>query len=476
MNVLVNLVRGKIVVQILGAAGIGISTLFHNSAELIQQYSMLGINVSAVRDISQAKDEASPEVLSATVGLVRRLMRFSALFGLLSTLLFAFWLTDYFFADSTYLPFVMMMSVAIMFNIMGAGEYTILQGMRRYKHIALSSTIPPLCGLLMGVPIYLLMGVDGIVPAMITMSVVYYVAVRYLSRRALRNTPPPPRVGLRTMWTQGKGILQFGIVMTIAGLLGTVTTFSISAFIKLVGSDADLGLYASANTITLQYITLVFSAMAANYYPMLANVVHKSMKEAHVLVNQESEVVLLVITPISMLIVLTAPVLIYVLLKSDMMPIQGIVRFMGLAAFFRGFCFAMDYISLSKGDKKFFFWLEGVWSNVKTFSLLALFYYLYGLDGLGYAVLLSAMVDAAVSFIANRWRYGFRMSKASVRLSLQTFLMAGTCFACSFIPNAVLSYSLMLTLTLAGCIFSYRQLDKRVDLRNMIASKLKRNR
>ena len=465
MNVLVNLIRGKIVVQILGAAGIGIATLFHNTADLIKQYATLGLDVSAVRNITQAKDDAAPEVLAATIKIVRLLLLGSALIGMVSTLALSCYFASYLFRDAAYLPFIMLMSVAVLFNVLGSGEYAILQGMRKYKQIALCSVVPPLCGLMMGVPIYLLLGTSGIVPAMIVMAVVYFLALRFFARRNMRHLPPTPPVPLRTVMKQGKDIIQFGLIMTAASLLGVVATFAITAFINLVGSETDLGYYASANAITMQYVGMVFGAMAASYYPQLARLVSHDMAEAHQLVNHQTEIILLVVAPIAMLIVLTAPVLIVLLLSRDMLPIVPIVRFMGIAVLMRALCFPMDYIALAKGDKKFFFWVEGVWTNVKTFSLLALFYYYKGLDGLGYAVLVTGVVDVIVSIVLTRWRYGFRLSAPSLRLIAQTFLMVFLCFAASFIGDMLLSYSLMAVLTLLCCLHCYRQLDRRIDIR-----------
>lgn len=471
MNMLVNLIRGKIVSSILGPAGMGISNLYHTTADTIQQFSMMGVNVSAVRNISQDYDSQSKACLSATVSIVRKLMLFSALTGLIATIACAPWLTHFLFDDSRYLPFMMMLCIAVLFNILGCGEYTLLQGMRRYKHIALCSTVPPLCGLLVGVPIYMLLGADGIVLAMIAMAVIYYAAIRYLSSRVMRHLPQAPRIPFRQVWIQGGEIIKFGIIMTIATLLGTATTFGISAFIQRTGSEVDLGFYSSANAITMQYIGMVFSAMAASYYPQLASCIKKSMKQARQLVNQQTEIVLLVITPLSTLIVLTAPILIVVLLKSSFLPMVQLVRFMGITAFFRALCFPMDYLSLSKGDKQFFFWVEGVWTNVKTFTLLALFYYRFGLDGLGYAVLLSSVIDVCASTLLNYWRYRYRFSRQTLILLIKMFIPAAICFACSFISDTTVCYTLMAITSVFTIGYSYRQLDKRIDLSDLLRKK-----
>lgn len=474
LNAVVNAVRGKFVAALLGTAGQGVSSLLSNASSTLQQFATLGINVSVVRNISQANDAANPHALARAVGILRSLMLGAAGLGTLLTLALSPLIAHSLFGHTRYLPHILLMSAAVAFSILASGESALLQGLRRYKQIAVCSTVAPLCGLLLGVPLYYLMDVDGIVPAMILITAAYYCALRHCALRATRRLPAVPRASLTTVWREGRSIVHLGIVMTVAALIGSVATYSLSAFIRHFGSLFDVGIYNAANSITSQYIGLVFGAMAADYYPHLSALLGKDKAEAHRLVNQQTEIVLLVVVPLAMLVILTAPVLISVLLTAEYQPCRDIIRFMGFSAIFRGLCFPMDYIALSKGDKKFFFWVEGVWGNAKTLAVFTAFYYTLGLDGLGYAALCSALIDVATSVTLNRWRYGFTLAAPCLRLLAVLMAMAVCALAASFVPSAPWGYALMGASTLLCCAFSLWQLNRRIDLHSLVAGRLKK--
>lgn len=65
----------------------------------------------------------------------------------------------------------------IYFTTLSNGELAILQGVRMLKQLAYSSIIGSLLGLMVGVPLYYYYGYDGIVPAMIVLSLMTYLLI-----------------------------------------------------------------------------------------------------------------------------------------------------------------------------------------------------------------------------------------------------------------------------------------------------------
>ena len=354
MSMFINLVRGKLVAIFLGSVGIGINTLLSNAASTIQEFAMLGINTMSVRNISSAKESGNKAVLQYTIQLVRKLMILSATVGLLLMLISSPWLSRFSFGESISTRLFLLLSIVVFFNILGIGEYIILQGMRRYRLLAICSIATPLFSLLIGVPIYWIMGIRGILPAMFAVSLLYFVIVRYMARRYATLDTPVPHISIREAWTEGRTIIKLGSIMMAASLLGMLTTYTISAYISNEGSLSDVGLYQAANSITMQYIGMVFAAMAADYYPHLAGKIEKFRDEAFQLVNQQIEIILLIIVPLTLLVVIFSPLIIQILLTEEFIPIRQIIRFMAVAGVLRAFCFPMDYIALAKGDMKYF--------------------------------------------------------------------------------------------------------------------------
>ena len=386
LNIFVNIIRGKLVAYILHSAGMGIASIFTSAANTIQQFALMGLNMSAVPSISQANNDADPQVLAFTIRLVRRIVLLASLLGLIVTVVLSPVLAHTSFNDQSYIPYFILLSLSVFFNMMGTGEMAVMQGLRRYKLLAFCSVVPPLCGLLLSVPIYFIWGIKGIVPAMIVVNLIYFVVIRMLSYRN-KQSAPQERISMKTMWTQGRGIIKFGAIMTFGSLLGTLTTYALIAFISNVGSIEDVGFYQASNVITSQYTGLVFTAMATDYYPHLSSLVKTNMREAFRVINQQTEIIMLIIAPLASILILTAPLAIRILLTEEFLSIERMICFIGLASVFKALCFPRDYIIFAKGDNQIIFWVETVWGCTKTFTIMGAFYYYLGLDGLGYGAL-----------------------------------------------------------------------------------------
>lgn len=473
-GVVINLIRGKIVAMILHSAGMGIMTLFNNAANTIQQFAILGMNISAVRNISQANDNKSDIILAKTIRIVRYLFAFASIFGLVLTLIASPLISQTSFGDFSYLPFFILLSLAVLLNILSTGEITIMQGLRRYKQLAFCSIIPPLCGLMLSVPIYYYWGTQGIVPAMIASGAVYYFVIRLHSYHSPRQDKGKG-MKLKEIWSQGHEIIQLGFVLMIGNMVGAITTYCIMASISNMGSVSDVGFYQAANAISIQYVSMIFTAMATDYYPRLSSTLKTDTAEAYLLVNQQTEVVLLTITPLVMLMMLTAPPLIDLLLTHEFQAIRHLIYCFALANIFKALCFPMDYIGYAKGDKTFILWVETTWNNAKTFIVIVGSYYFFGLDGIGYGVLASAILDATVSIVFTHIRYRFTLSGQAVRLLAIMFLLALACFIGAFTENTWVSYTIMSTTTTACIIYSLVQLNRRINLLAII-KRFKRKR
>lgn len=466
--VLVNIIRGKLVAYILHSTGMGIASVFTSAANTIQQFALMGLNVSSIPSISQADSSGDERTLLFTIRLVRRLVLLASLLGLLTTVILSPVLSKASFNNHSYILYFVLLSLAVFLNIMGTGEMAVMQGLRRYKMLAFCSIVPPACGLLLSVPIYFIWSIKGIVPAMIVANLIYYIIIRLLSYRN-KSKEAEDKITIKEMWAQGRGIIKFGAIMTFGSLLGTLTTYALIAFISNIGSIEDVGFYQASNAITGQYTALVFTAMATDYYPHLSGLVKTNMQEAFRVINQQTEIIMLIMPPLSMLLILTAPLAIRILLTEEFLCIERMVCFVGMASVFKALCFPMDYIAYAKGDNKFIFWVEAVWGCAKTFTIMSLFYYFLGLDGLGYGALCTSIVDVIVSITIIPWRYGFRFTRKTIRLIIITSSMAAVCLLGSLIPSDFEKYAVMSTTTVLSIVYCILQLNKRIDLHTVIA-------
>lgn len=466
-NVLIGVVRGKLIAMILGPVGMGISSLFTSAMAPIQQFASLGMPLSAVRNISGEKDEIYRQKI---VKAFRMMLTTAASIGILITILTSGLLSKTTFGEEKYTLSFVALSLSVFFNVLAQGENTIMQGYRRLKSLATRSVIGSTAGLLIGVPLYYIYGVDGIVPAIIVLSFVSYVVAFWGTKKiGIHNY----KLSWGEAFQISKTFIALGITMMVAVLLGFFSTYSLNIVIRYFGTIADVGLFQAANAIINQYIGMVFAAMATDYYPHLSSII-QDKKQVRELVKEEGEIILYIVVPLAVLIIITAPLIIKILLTSEFDSVLLIIRYMGLGVILKAAVFPLGYLSLAHGDKRFYFWMEGVWTNIKTFLLFALSYYFWGFAGLGYATLANSIVDIIVVVILNKWRYGISYSR---KFSIQLFALYGItalCLLCSFIINPYLEYLSMIVIGAILCFYCFCQLDHRMDIRGIIATKLHR--
>lgn len=404
MNIVANVLRGKMVAVLLGTVGLGISSLYMSSLMPLQQFFSMGMPLAVVSALAALSSEvdADRRMLAAKVEAYRRMLFLLAVFGGFIVIIAAPWLSEFAFGSTDNTLHYMVLAAALVFLIMEGGEMALLQSRRQMKEVALRNVVNALAGLLIGVPLYWWLGVEGIVPAIVISAAAVWCYTRWQTRRLGLHQRSQ---SWTATWRLSRGVISLGFFMMLAALFGTITTYAVNAAIRYMGGVGDVGLYQAASSITGQYVGLVFAAMATDYYPRLASLV-EDREDVVQLVEREWRVVMLIITPLVALLILTAPLLIRILLTEEFLPLTGVVRLMGLAIVCRAACFPLDYVSMAYGRKQYFFWMEGVWCNVKTFGITVVFYYFWGLEGLGWGALVSGLVDVVVTSVCTHLFFG----------------------------------------------------------------------
>lgn len=83
LNILVGIVRNKLVAIILGPYGMGLISLFNSSIKLVSDSTNFGISMSGVKNISESYDKNDTAQLEQDILLVRSWSVLTALIGLL---------------------------------------------------------------------------------------------------------------------------------------------------------------------------------------------------------------------------------------------------------------------------------------------------------------------------------------------------------------------------------------------------------
>ena len=82
LNILIGLVRNKLVAVLLGPAGMGLVALFSSTIKLVVDSTNFGLHISAVRNIFMAFDNGDEKWLRHEIEVFRHWILITALFGL----------------------------------------------------------------------------------------------------------------------------------------------------------------------------------------------------------------------------------------------------------------------------------------------------------------------------------------------------------------------------------------------------------
>lgn len=465
-NILISIVRSKIVAVLLGPTGMGIVGLLQTTIALIDSLTNFGLGRVAVKDVAAAVGTNNLERVALVVTVLKRFIWATGLLGACITFSTATWLSQLTFGNKDYTGTFMWLSVTLLFNQLSSGQSVLLQGFRKLKLLATASVLGSFIGLLITAPLYYYYGEKGIVPVIISISFITLLLTWYFSQKvSVVNV----KVSTACAIKEGRQMLTMGFVVSMSSLLTSATSYALSIYISNNGEVADLGLYNAGFAIIGTYVGLVFSAMTTDYYPRLATISYDN-EQAKTLINQQAEMALLILAPILVIFIVFIKVVVVVLYSTEFTPITGMIRWAAIGMFFKAASWSVGVIFMAKGATKLFFWSELI-SNGYLLLLNMLGYTYFGLNGLGISFLISYILLLLQVFLIAKIKYNFIFHSTFLRLFSIQFTMAVFSFIAGFVFTDWIYYSCGSLLITASTIFSWRELDARIMLKEILVAK-----
>tara|TARA_R110002073_G_scaffold95059_1_gene220903 strand:+ start:1580 stop:3055 length:1476 start_codon:yes stop_codon:yes gene_type:complete len=469
LGVLISIAKSKLAAILIGPAGIGIVGVLNSTLNVIIGFSKLGLDVSAVKEIAALKGHDEAKVVKI-INVLRRLCWITGILGALITIVLSSWLSQLAFGNTSHTVSFMLLSLAVLFNQLTVGNLAILQGLRKLKKLAKASLWGSFGSLLVIVPLYYYYGISGIVPAIISISILTYFFSWFFSKKQIVKHP---KLSLKDTLNQGKSMMKLGFVLSLGSLATIVTIYGIQIFITNKGGIDEVGFYNAAFIIINAYVGVIFTAMSKDYFPRLSSVVNEQDTMLKV-VNQQAYVAVLLLTPIIVIFLAFIPTIISLLFSKEFMPIIGILTFGILATLFKAVSWSMGFILIAKGDSKLYITTE-VGFNL-LLLLMSIFGYVYGgLTGVGISYLAYYIIYLIGVKIITKSKYIFTFENEFYKILLVCLVLCLGAFLAIHFNNLYLKYGLLFVIIVSSSIFSIHRLDKKTDLIATIKQKFKRN-
>lgn len=464
ISVFISIAKSKFAAILIGPAGIGIVGLLTNTLNIVSSITRFGLDISAVKEIAFFKGKDEEKVERIIIAL-RKLVWLTGLVGSFVTIALSFWLSKLVFGNDDYVFSFILISIAVLLNQLTTGNLAILQGLRHLRQLAKATVWASFASLLVIIPLYYYLGLDGIVPVILLNSLFTFLFSWYFSKRIKAGMQ---KLTFKDSLKEGKEMMRLGFVLSLGGFATLLTTYAVQIFLTNKAGVDEVGFYNAAFIIVNAYVGVVFTAMSKDYFPRLSAIVHEKKKMIQ-MVNQQALVAVLLLAPIIIVFIAFAPFLIELLFSKEFLPILGIVTFAILATIFKAVSWCLGYIIVAKGDSKLFIVTEVVF-NLLLFIMSIIGYLYGGLKGIGISYLIYYGVYLiAVKIIASN-KYQFSFQKELYFVLAVSVALCGMTYVSTLIESATLKYTVLIVLILLSSIFTLVQLNNRTkiisDLRN----------
>lgn len=410
INILIGLVRTKIIAVLLGPTGIGLVSLYTGLMSTATAVATMGIGTIGTRQIAEAlsKDD------SRALAVVRRAMFWGALLLASAGALVVWSLREVVavkvLGGAEHATIVGWLALGVALSVASASQGALIQGMRRIGDMARLSVYGSVLNTVLGVALLWQWGKPGLVAYVLIGPLSSFVLGHwYVSRLPKVDSDP---IALQEMAHQWQTLVRLGVPFMGAGLVGALVQLWIRIEVGNTLGAESLGHFQAASTISMQYVGFVLGAMGADYYPRLTGVIHDH-KAATRLVNEQTEIALLLSAPVFIAMMGLTPWVIHLLYSSAFAPAAEVLRWQILGDVLKVASWPLGFVILAAGAGKTFFLTESL-VLLTMGSLIAGLTTSFGLRITGIAFLVCYLIHLPLVYWLARSRIGFRWTNSVV--------------------------------------------------------------
>jgi len=423
-NIVIGLLRTKAVAMLLGPAGIGLVGLLQNLIATAATASALGLGTVGTRQIAEANGQGD---LVAVTTARRALFWGTLVLAVVGSLVF--WLlreaiARHVLGDDTLAGAVGWLALGVGLTVASGSQSALLTGMRRIGDIARVQIGSSVLSTLLGLAAIGWWGAKGLlVFVLVAPASSFLFGHLYAARLPRVHSAPTPLTQLMEQW---RTLIRLGSAFMVAGLMVTLGHLLVRTLVQRELGPAALGQFQAAWAISMTYIGFVLGAMGTDYYPRLTAVIH-DREAANRLVNEQTEVALLLAGPVLLAMLALAPWVIRLLYTAEFYEAANILRWQVLGDVLKIASWPLGFVMLAAGAGRTFMLSETfaigvfvllVWLGLPVLGIQV--------TGIGFALMYVCYLPL-VYWLA-RWRTGFAWQSHVLRhLALLTLVAVITC-------------------------------------------------
>jgi enterobacterial common antigen flippase len=457
INYIMGMVRNKLVALLLGPSGIGLISLYTSATGLVGTVAELGIGSSGVREVAEAHGSGDAERVARTVKTLRRACWITGLLGWALAMLLSYPLSLWTFGSGDRAWAIALLGVTLVIGSISAGQSALLQGTRRIADLARVGMLGAAISTVIAVGFYVWLGERGVVPALIAAAVVNLGASWWFARKI---PVAATTLSWRETFGHSKRLISLGVAFMYGAVLAALVGLAIRAIIvRKFGLDAN-GIYQAAWGISGMFAGFILGAMGADFYPRLTAVAADD-GQVNRLVNEQTEIGILLALPGLLATLTFAPELIHLLFSAKFMAGADLLPWFVVGVFGQVITWPLGFIQRAKGDARWIFLSQ---SHLNLLQL-ALTYFLvcaFGIQAAAWAFALATCGHGLVVYAIARRLSGFKWSFTVVNLVLLSGALIISGFILQAVSNGLVEIALGAIATAVSCVVSLRGISARL--------------
>lgn len=453
IRMMFGIVSTKFAAILIGPAGVGLIGAYQSIIQLGIELSGFGINQSGVREVAVAAGTGDNRTIIRTISILRRMCWLTGLIGAVGLAALALPVSSLTFGNSEHAVGLVLLSLVILVTAIAQGQMAIIQGLRRISDLVRVQIFGSIAGALVSISFYSIMGSSGIVPALLAIALFNLGAAWWYSRKIF---PKSVSISWRKTFSGAKSMVGLGTAFMVGGLATTITTYATRVLIARDIGMEGLGMYQAAFVMSAYIMNFVLGAMGADFYPRLAGVSENHEEMTH-LVNEQTEVGLLLATPTLLATLALAPLAINVLYSTNFSPAVDLLRWLVLGCFLRVISWPMGFVQLAKGKKYWFIFSQIVFNALHIIFIFVGLHF-FGLSGTAIAFFVMYVYHIIGMRLITGHLINFSWNKVTRRLILAQILLIATVFTATLMLPEIWSMALGSILSIAVSLYCLQQL------------------
>ncbi len=468
-NMFSSLIRNKFTALFLGAAGVGILSLYNSLISFLSQLTNLGISSGGVAFLA---DEDETKSLSR-VATIRTWSILVAIIGFILPVLFAEPLTNFTFGDTVELSYASMALVGLTIASLSltSGEQVILKSFRHLSQLSRISVVSTLLSVAIVVPLYYFFQSSAILCVIFLMSLT---SLLLTLRVSLKLFPFSLAMLSKQNVSDGFPLLRIGGAMLAAGIMSSGIEYIIRTLILDFTGSSSLGLYNAAMMISIVYMGMILSSIDQDYYSRLS-LSNSNENERTKLVNHQVHLALLIMTPLLAILIVALPILLPLLYSKEFVGAVDLVRVSVIYMFIRPIILSLSYLALVTGDIRRFLTLDIV-VNIIYLCLAIVGLTFYGTIGVVSALSISAVLEVLIIAIHAYYRYNLIIDRKTGLDAVLLGIMLSLSLCCFLVFEGYTLIILQAILCLPIGIYCLYRLNQATDFISYLYSKKEKRR